>query len=155
LSTDRDVVIVSVSGSRLSPQGYVRSTYSEHEIDLFGVYCGDLDRAFLLPVSVAAGRHAVQLRLRPARNGQRACINLAEDFDFDGAIAQLEERCHGMAEVVGSSPTSSTPPIGPIKAVGSEQFRLRLGQWLEAVAAGEELLVTYRGRPRVKLSPAP
>src|ERR1017187_3447620 len=30
-----------------------------------------------------------------------------------GAIAQLGERCHGMAEVVGSSPTSSTTRCRP------------------------------------------
>ena len=28
-----------------------------------------------------------------------------------GAIAQLGERCHGMAEVVGSSPTSSIEEV--------------------------------------------
>ena len=65
------------------------STYTEDEVDLFGVYCGDLDRCFLLPGQLLADRTVVYLRLTPARNGQRACINLADDFTFDGAVAQL------------------------------------------------------------------
>jgi prevent-host-death family protein len=38
--------------------------------------------------------------------------------------------------------------------VGSDLFRNRLGEWLERAAAGQEILVTYRGRPRVRLGPA-
>ena len=61
----------------------------------------------------------VHLRLVPARNQQVACINLAGNFAFDGAIAQLGERVTGSHEVVGSSPTSSTPPsVEPI-TIGS------------------------------------
>jgi hypothetical protein len=151
LSKNRDAICVHTGSSRLSTTGYRRTTYSTDEIDLFGVYCGELDRAFLFPAARFAGMYQVSLRLTPPRNGQRACINLADDFDFEGAIAQLEERCHGMAEVVGSSPTSSTKaPTGPI-TVGSHLFRNRLGEWLERAAAGQEILVTYRGRPRVRL----
>ncbi len=154
LSEDRAVVIVHTGGVRLSPNGYVRSTYSEREIDLFGVYCGDLDRSFLLPVALAAGKHLQHLRLRPAQNNQTACITLAEDFDFEGAVAQLGERYLGMVEATGSSPVSSTPsPDGPI-TVGSNPFRDKLGYWMERVAAGQEVLVTHRGAPRIRLSPA-
>jgi hypothetical protein len=56
---------------------------------------------------MVAGRRAIYLRLEPARNNQEAAINFAAEYEF-GAIAQLGERRHGMAEVVGSSPTSST-----------------------------------------------
>jgi prevent-host-death family protein len=38
--------------------------------------------------------------------------------------------------------------------VGSDFFRHRLGEWFERAAAGQEILVTYRGRPRVRLGPA-
>jgi hypothetical protein len=110
--------------------GYVRSTYSEDEIDLLGVYCGELDRCFLLPVSLVAGKQVQYLRLTPPRNSQRACITLAENFAFEGAIAQLGERRHGMAEVVGSSPTSSTSSRVP-PTVGSNSFRDRLGDWMD------------------------
>jgi hypothetical protein len=41
-----------------------------------------------------------------ALSGQQASVRMASRRK-PGAIAQLEERRHGMAEVVGSSPTSS------------------------------------------------
>ena len=154
LSADRSVVIARISTCWYSPVGYVRTTYAETEVDLFAVYCGDLDRSFLFPVALAAGKHEVRLRLTAARNGQRACTNLAGDYDFGGAIAQLGERSAGSRKVVGSSPTSSTPPSdGPV-TVGSNPFRDRLGYWMERVAAGEEVIITHRGRPRIRLSPA-
>ncbi len=153
LSPDGDVIVVASGTSRCTPNGYIRGTYSEHEIELVAVYCGDLDRCFLLPISLVAGKYAIQLRLKPARNGQRACINLAENFDFEGAIAQLGERRHGMAEVVGSSPTSSTSQRLPIP-VGSDDFRDHLGYWSERAERGDSLVVTYRGKPRLKVSPA-
>jgi prevent-host-death family protein len=137
---------------RLSPRGHVRSTYTQAEIDLLGVYCGELDRCFLLPVSLVAGKQVQHLRLTPPRNSQRACITLAENFAFEGAIAQLGERRHGMAEVVGSSPTSSTSPGMP-PAVGSNSFRDRLGYWMDRVAGGEEIIITRHGRPRMRIGP--
>jgi prevent-host-death family protein len=135
----------------------MRTTYTEAEVDLFGVYCGELDRCFLLPVAVAAGKHLQHLRLKPALNNQRACITLADDFDFDGAIAQLGERCHGMAEVVGSSPTSSTSrplEVGGTTQIGSHEFRERFGYWMDRVAAGERVVVSRHGRPVIRLEPA-
>ena len=151
LDIEHRVVIVSLSGSRLTPRGYVRSCYSAEEIDFVAVYCGGNDECYLLPIETVEGRRHIQLRLAPARNGQRAHVNLASDYSFRGAIAQLEERCHGMAEVVGSSPTSSTPP--PESVVGADEFRNRLGWYMERAAEGEEFFVTRRGRPYVRLTP--
>jgi prevent-host-death family protein len=37
--------------------------------------------------------------------------------------------------------------------VGCDELRNRFSYWLDRVAAGEEALVTYRGRPRVRLTP--
>ncbi len=153
LSTAQDVVVVHTGTQRRSANGWVRTTYDESEIDLFGVYCDELDRCFLLPVSAAARQHQLHLRLTPPRNCQRACITLAEDFDFAGAVAQLGERRRGTPEVRGSSPLSSTSPDTPIM-VGSNPFRDRLGYWMERVAAGDEVVITHRGRPRIRLSPA-
>ena len=155
LGPNRDVVIVSTGSFRLSTVGWIRTTYTDADVDLFGVCCGELDRSFLLPVSLVAGRHEIRLRLTKPRNDQRACITLADDFNFDGAIAQLGERCHGMAEVVGSSPTSSTTSSvdRPI-TVGANPFRDRFGYWMERAAAGEEVLITRRGKPLVRLGPA-
>ncbi len=72
----------------------MRGTYTENEVDLFAIYCGELDRCILLPSTVGAGKTELRLRLTPARNGQQLCITLAADFDFAGAIAQLA-RAHG------------------------------------------------------------
>ena len=92
--------------------------------------------------------------LTPARNGQRSCINLAEAFEFDGAIAQLGERLRGTQEVAGSSPASSTPRESSPVVIGCDDFRTRVSYWLDRASAGEEILLTYRGRPRVRLMPS-
>jgi prevent-host-death family protein len=155
LSTDGSVVTVHIGGSRATPRGHIHTTYSEDEVDLFGIYCGGLDRCFLLPSSTAAGMRALRLRLQPARNSQRACINMAEHLDFEGAVAQLGERVTGSHEVRGSSPLSSTPSTPAVPTtVGVNPFRDKLGQWIDRVAAGEEVIVTRHGRPRIRLSPA-
>jgi prevent-host-death family protein len=157
LTTNHDVIKVNLSGSRYSPQGYVYSRYSEHEVDLFAVYCGELDRCFLLPIELCANRRAIFLRLTPPRNNQQACINLADEYDFAGAVAQLGERRAGSAKVRGSSPLSSTSSSSLEPAhisVGSNPFRDRLGYWMDIVAAGQEVIVTRRGRPRLRLTPA-
>jgi prevent-host-death family protein len=151
---ERDVVVAHLHSSRCTPNGYVRTCYAEHEIDLFAVYCAELDRSFLIPIWRVAGMKQIHLRLAPARNGQQSCINLADDFDFEGAVAQLEERVHGMHEVRGSSPLSSTPSDASPTVVGCDDFRVRFSHWLDQVAAGEEVLITRRGKPRIRLSPA-
>ena len=153
LSAHKDVVIVPLSTSRCTPRAYVRSVYTEDEIYRFGVYCGALDRCFLIPLTHVAGQRQVHLRLSPTLNGQRSCITLAEDFAFEGAIAQLGERRRGTAEVAGSSPASSTPRERRPVIVGCDDFRSRISHWLDRASAGEEVLVTYRGKPRVRLTP--
>ena len=155
LSSDGSVVIVRIRGARSTPNGYVYSTYAEDEVDLFAVYCNALDRCFLLPASMCADRSAMHLRIGPPRNSQVSCINMAEQYQFDGAVAQLGERAAGSRKVRGSSPLSSTllTPTGPT-TVGVNLFRDKLGQWIDRVAAGEEVIVTRHGRPRIQLSPA-
>jgi prevent-host-death family protein len=144
------VIKVALHSSWLSPHGYVRTSYTEDEIDLVAVYCGDLDRCYLLPCSLVAGRREIWLRVSPPRNGQRACINLASDFEFDGAVAQGNERVSGRHEVVGSNPTSSTPSAVDI---GCHQFRNHFGYYLERAAAGQEVRISGRGRPYARLVP--
>ena len=60
----------------------------------------------------------------------------------------------GSHEVAGSSPASSTFRSDGTATVGSNPFRDKLGYWLEWVSNGQELLVTFRGKPRVRLTPA-
>ena len=104
-----DLIIVQTGTCRHSPtRGYVRTTYAESEVDAFGIYCGELDRCYYVPAAVAVGKNALHLRLAHARNNQRIGVTMAADYEF-GAVAQLGERRHGMAEVRGSSPLSSTP----------------------------------------------
>jgi hypothetical protein len=109
-----DVVVANLQTHRCTPRGYVCSTYTADEVDGFGIYCQELKRCFYVPIEVAAGRRAFHLRLAPAANHQRAAINWGADFDL-GAIAQLGERRAGSAKVVGSSPTSSTSNMRPLR----------------------------------------
>jgi antitoxin (DNA-binding transcriptional repressor) of toxin-antitoxin stability system len=150
LDREDSVVCVKCSGSRHAPRGYIRTTYAEDEVDLFGIYCGELDRSFLLPIQLAAGKHQVQLRLTPSRNAQRAGVILAGDYEFDGAIAQLGERSAGSRKVAGSNPASSTPP-GAGVVVGAHAFRERFGYWMELAASGRDVVITSRGKRRLRL----
>ena len=155
LSADGSVVLVHLATSRYTPGGYVVTKYRAAEIDLFGVYCLGLDRCFLLPSALCVGRRSLQLRVTPPRNSQLACINMADQYDFEGAVAQLGEHFAGSEGVRGSSPLSSTSltPTVPT-TVGVNCFRDKLGYWVDRVAAGEEVIVTRHGRPRIRLSPA-
>jgi prevent-host-death family protein len=148
LNDERAVIKVALQTSCLTPAGYVRTSYTPEQIDLVAVYCGELDRCYLLPGALVCNRTAIYLRVVPPRNSQRACINLAADFEFSGAVAQLEERRHGMAEARGSSPLSSTSSQ---VEVGSHQFRNHFGYYLERAAAGDEILIRRHGRPYARL----
>ncbi len=157
LDDESAVIKVNLQSYRWTYSGHVRKSYSADEIDLLGVYWGGLDRCYLLPGELAAGRRAINLRVTPARNGQRACINLGADYEFFGAVAQLEERVSGRHEGTGSSPVSSIPATNSAPfatAVGAHEFRNYFGYYMERVVAGEEVLVTRRGKPLVRLSPA-
>ncbi len=102
------VIVVHTGTCRHTPKGYIRTTYGADEIDAIAVYCGDTDECYWLPIAEVAGRSVVHLRLTPTANSQVIAIKYASEYTLHGAIAQLGERRHGMAEVVGSSPTSST-----------------------------------------------
>jgi prevent-host-death family protein len=151
-----DVVKVRFGCSYHSPtRGYVKTTYGADEVDAIAAYCHDLEKSYFLPIANFSGRNAAHLRIRPARNNQRASLHWAADYEFPGAVAQLEERRHGMAEVRGSSPLSSTAEVSaPPAPVGAHEFRNRFGYYLERAAAGDEIAVTRHGRPYVRLVPA-
>jgi hypothetical protein len=107
LDPEATLVKVNLRTCRHTPNGYVYGSYAAKEIDAVAVYCGGLDRCYLLPIALVAGRTGIHLRLSPPRNGQRACINEEADFRLPGAIAQLGERLRGTQEAAGSSPASS------------------------------------------------
>ena len=150
------VIKVQLQSSSCTPSGYICTSYSENEIDLLAVYCDDLDRCYLLPSAMVAGRRAVYLRVNPPKNAQRACVNLAREFEFAGAVAQLGERHTGSVEARGSSPLSSTSSSGEaaLEVIGSNEFRDHFGYHLQRAAAGDDILVTRRGRPYVRVSAA-
>ena len=163
-----DVVHINVGRCRTSRRGYVKTTYGENEIDALAAYCEALARCYLLPVSMIAGKHAVHLRTKPAKNNQRAAINFAVDYEL-GAVAQLEERRPGRAEATGSSPVSSTPKPAsstalsfPVRdnfadlkqTVGMDEFYAKLARYVRRAESGGEVLVTRWGRPVARLGPS-
>ena len=109
-----NVIVANLQTHRCTPRGHVSSTYTAEEIDGFGIYCQELKRCFYVPIERTPGRRVIHLRLAPAANNHSAAINWAADFDL-GAIAQLGERRAGSAKVVGSSPTSSTSNVRPLR----------------------------------------
>lgn len=168
-SRQGDVVFARVGSCYHSPtRGYVKATYTTSEVDLIAIYCQELDRCYLLPVELVTGQSRIQLRLEPARNNQRAALNLAAHYEFRGAIAQLEERLTGSQEVAGSSPASSTSDLGAAigasfidrdrfddlkPKVGMDEFYAKLAQYVRRAEAGDEIEVTRWGRPVARLGP--
>ena len=153
-----DVIYVRLRSSYHSPtRGYVVSTYDASEIDAVAVYCGDLDRCYLLPIDLVAGRGVVTLRLRQTRNNQRAALNWASKYELPGAVAQLAERVAGSDEARGSNPLSSTNQDDlskpSVEEVGAHEFRNHFGYYAERAAAGTEIRVSRRGKPYICLGP--
>jgi hypothetical protein len=150
-----EVIRVNLETSRRSAVGHVRTRYTADEIDAIGAYCDDLRSCYLIPIEVAEGKGALSLRLAPARNGQRAALNWAEQYRL-GAVAQLAERRRGTAEVRGSNPLSSTSQAdcgSTFEEVGAHKFRNHFGYYLDWASAGTEVLVRRRGRPYASLCP--
>ena len=159
-----DVVVLRCRSCRRTREGLRTRRYSAEEIDAFAAYCPDVETCYLVPVDRVGTQGQIHLRLADARNHQRGAIVWARDFEFSavdsrvlGAVAQPEERLSGTQEVGGSSPPSSTREevdVPALQSVGAHQFRNHFGYHLDRAAAGEELLVTRRGRPYARLSPA-
>ena len=151
-----DKIQVRLSTSRHSPtRGYVVKTYARSEIDLVAVHCGETQTSYLLPPELFEDRSAIWLRTGQTKNGQRAALNWAADYEFQGAVAQLAERPDGIREVRGSIPLSSTLEAAPeavsVEEVGAHQFRNHFGYYLERAAAGGEVLISRRGKPHARL----
>jgi len=108
-----DVVVIRCRTCRRGRNGLIHGGYKPGEIDAIAAYCAELDTCYLLPLEMSVNRAAVQLRLAPTRNNQRALIHWAKDYEFGarlsayGPIAQLGERERGTLEAAGSSPAGS------------------------------------------------
>jgi hypothetical protein len=83
------VLSVRLKTNRLTPAGYVSTSYSAAEVDAIAAYEPELHRGFLIPIDEAAGRSAVHLRLDPTRNNQVRGIKWARDYELASAIARL------------------------------------------------------------------
>ena len=152
-----EVLQIHLVSSWHTPNGYVRNKYRAHEVDLVAAHCHELGRNYLIPFDrVEEGKSGIHLRLTPPKNGQRASINYAAEYELSGAVAQLGERRRGTPKATGSSPVSSTPSSETDCSeitVGAPEFRNQLGFWMQRVAAGDEILITRRGRRYARLSP--
>lgn len=83
------VLLVGLATNRYTPGGYVSTSYTANEVDVIAAYSPELHRGFLIPISEAAGRRAIHLRLDPTENNQAQRINWARDYEFAPAIERL------------------------------------------------------------------
>ena len=150
-----DVVVVRLWSYRITTRGPKRTKYTAGEIDAVAAYCREIDRVYLLPPELVVGRTQLHLRLRPAKNGQRAALHWAVDYELPGAVAQLGERVPGRHEATGSSPVSSTADSSGVRVhrLAANQFRNHFGYYMERAAAGDEIHITRHGRPFARLLP--
>jgi len=82
---------VQVKSGRLRKGAILFACYSVHvhrgggmrryagEIDLFGVYCSDVDRTYLIPLSDTAA-FSGSLRIEPPKNGQEKKVRWADRY---------------------------------------------------------------------------
>ena len=110
-----DVVLARLYTARRARAGMIVRRYQSGEVDLFALYCADLDRCYLLVADEVIANRSLHLRLSPSRNNQQQGIRWARDYEFgatlprlSGPIAQLGERLAGSQKVAGSSPAGST-----------------------------------------------
>jgi prevent-host-death family protein len=153
LDEEGAVIRVNLQTSRHTPQGYVFTPYSADEIDAVAVYCAALDRCYLLPISLVEGRRAIHLRMTPPRNGQRACINLASDFELARGCSSAGRATRWQRVGQGFESPQLHPAIPSETEVGCHQFRNHFGYYLERAAAGDEILIRRHGRPYARLVP--
>jgi hypothetical protein len=108
-----DAILVRCYSSRRTRQGVRKRMYTAEEIDALAAYCPDNERCYYVPFDSFSARTQIHLRVAATQNNQRLGVHWADDFEFTatlsryGAIAQLGERCDGIAEVAGSIPAGS------------------------------------------------
>ena len=57
------------------------------QVELFGVYCPDNDKCYLVPVEVVPSR-GCSLRVAPPQNGQQAHIRWADQFEIGDGVPE-------------------------------------------------------------------
>ena len=148
------IIRVQLGGSRHTPRGYVLSAYSADEIDAVAIYCQPSDSVLLLPIEAVDGQRSLQLRLWPPKNGQRAAIHFAAEYELAGAVAQLGRASRWQREGRGFESHQLHSSVSAAeRLVGAHEFREKFGYWMERAASGEEILITRRGRRYARLGP--
>jgi prevent-host-death family protein len=149
-----DVVIVRLVTCRRGPEGFIRTKYTSEDIDAVAAYCPEIDECFYLPIAVVDGMTAFQLRLAPARNGQRAGLHFAAEHRL-GAVAQLEvaPAWHAGGRGFESRQLHSRDERAPSVTLGAHEFRNHFGWYMERASTGESFLITRRGKPYARLAP--
>jgi prevent-host-death family protein len=155
-----DVITVNLMSSRCTSEGtQIRVPYTADEVDAIAVYCEDLDKSYLLPMSLSGGMRGLHLRIAPTKNRQRASLHWARDYELPGAVAQLGRACGWQPQGRGfeshqlHSRSTAEGEQGE-QVIGAHVFREHFGWYAERAAAGEEFLITRRGKPYVRLIPA-
>lgn len=75
------------SMSRYGAKKYGDRRHYRGEIELFGVYCPDNDGAYLIPVD-EVGITEGCLRVDETKNGQKAKVRWASDYELNRVVAQ-------------------------------------------------------------------
>ena len=150
LSTGQSEVIVHANPrkSTHAPRDTSVRSYTEDEIDAVAIYCGELYRRSILPITGFSGQGMIHLRLGSARDAERAAVNWADDLD-PWARSSAGRAPSGTQEVAGSSPVAPLIERASwVRAVGADEFRNHFGYYMERAAAGAEILITCRGKPQ-------
>jgi PD-(D/E)XK endonuclease len=84
LDNNGALIKVSLRSSWCTPSGYEHRQYKADEIDLVAVYCGELDRCYLLPHELAVGRRGIWLRLTPPKTLSELPLILRLSSSFTG-----------------------------------------------------------------------
>lgn len=145
------VVQVRSYSARRTATGQSRRTYAIGEIDAIAAYCAELDTVYYLPEEMACDRSMTYLRIEPTKNGQRASLHWAAQYEL-GAVAQLARASGWQPGGRGFESLQLHQEDDP-DVIGSHEFRNRFGWYIERTAAGESFTVTRWGKPYVKLSP--
>jgi hypothetical protein len=84
------VLVVMLRTCRLTPQGYVSTSYGPSEVDAIAAYSPETRSCFLIPIGEVTDRSAIHLRLAPTRNNQARGIKWARDHEFSSMIRRLQ-----------------------------------------------------------------
>jgi hypothetical protein len=86
----------------------VRTPY-RGQVELFGVFCPDNGKVYLVPAEDVPKTHA-SLRIEPPKNKQKTRIQWAQPYEIAsfGAVVKLGSRLNGIQENAGSNPAGST-----------------------------------------------